>query len=182
MLRFWKFEGGQSPSGQPMAGLTVALLEKGDDNIALPENSARQAIAYIPQSASASQREALLSWARTQTSVCIDAVSDVREVPLSARIWEGNAQVSAGKDIAFTSRIPESCGPAGCGERLWYEPRNTAATFMVEQVANAHVVEPALSLEWKDHGRRTVFTGQFGPMAGRTPAFCGTGTSPASRL
>lgn len=183
MLRVWKFEGGQF-TGTPLAGLTVALMEKGDENLAMQEHAAHQALAYLPQGAAPVQREALISWLRTQTPASLNPATDVREVPLNAFISEGNVQVSAGKDIAFSSHLAQECnGTASCGERLWYEPRNAnSANFMVEQLISARVAEPALSLSWSDQGRRSLFTGQFGPMEGRAPAFCGKGPGMYSKL
>ncbi|PTY00867.1 hypothetical protein DB346_14760 [Verrucomicrobia bacterium LW23] len=172
MLRVWKFEGGAGANGTNLAGLSVMLLEKGSENIASAENAAQEAFAYLPEGLEPAQREALVGWVRSQTPASVGE-ENIRVVPMRAYLWEGNAQVAAGQHIAFSSRRPAPCGPASCGERLWYEPRNAAANFMVEEVASARVSEPALSLSWKDHGRRTLFMGQFGPMEGRTPAFCG---------
>src|SRR5215470_915111 len=64
MLRAWNFSGGNF-AGSDLAGLQVALLESSPDNLAASKSTAERAVVYLPQSATASQRKALLAWVKS---------------------------------------------------------------------------------------------------------------------
>src|SRR5690348_8443643 len=59
MLRVWEFAGG-SFNGTDLAGLQVALLQLSPDNLAATDSRSGDAVIYLPQSAPASAREALV--------------------------------------------------------------------------------------------------------------------------
>jgi hypothetical protein len=171
VLRVWQFDHG-ALQGVPLQGLTVALLEKGDQNLAVPENAPQAAIAYLPPGLSAAQRAALLGWARLNTTVKLDD-AHVKIAPLQARFGKGQVSFSAGPDLAFSGGAPVVCNVGGCGEMLWYEPRGSASSFTVDELGQSRIVEPLLQLQWMDHGRRTLFVGRFGDPAASVPALCG---------
>jgi hypothetical protein len=171
VLRVWQFDHG-SFKGVPLSGLTVALLEKGDKNLAVTENRASDAVAYLPPGLSAAQRTALLDWAREKTAATLND-SHVKVVPLQAQLALENVTFSAGHDIAFSAATPLACDLGGCGQMLWYEPRVAATSFVVDEVGQSRVVEPLLSMQWMDHGRQTLFVGRFGDPEVTVPALCG---------
>src|SRR5207245_2819689 len=55
-LRAWHFTSGA------FSGLTVAMLQMADENLAARPTSPAQTVVYLPECATESQREALLSW------------------------------------------------------------------------------------------------------------------------
>ncbi len=171
VLRVWQFDQGRL-QGVPLRGLTVALLEKGDQNLAVPENAAQAAIAYLPPGLSPAQRTALLAWAARDTKAPLDA-AHVRIAPLQIQAAQGQVRFSAGHDIAFSGGTPLACNVGGCGEMLWYSPRAATTSFVVDQLAQSRIVEPLLQVKWMDHGRRTLFVGRFGDPEPRVPALCG---------
>jgi len=171
VLRVWQFDQG-ALTGVPLRGLTVALLEKGDQNLAVPENAAQSALVYLPQGLSPAQRTALLAWAARNTTAKLDA-AHVRTVPLQTRFAGDQVSFSAGHDVAFDGGTPASCNVGGCGEMLWYEPRTTTSSFTVDQLGQSRIVEPLLDVKWMDHGRRTLFVGRFGDPEQTVPALCG---------
>jgi hypothetical protein len=175
VLRVWRFDRG-SFAGVALQGLTVALLEKGDQNLAVPENSARSAEAYLPAGISPGQRAALLGWASENTRAKLDA-AHVRTAPLQTCLAGGQIRFSAGNDIAFSGGTPTVCNVGGCGEMLWYEPRSATSSFVVDQLTRSRIVEPALGVKWMDHGRRTLFVGRFGDPEPTVPAICGQATA-----
>ncbi len=171
LFRVWQFDGG-SFQGVSLRGLTVALLEKGVRNLAVPANRASDAVAYLPPGLTSGQKSALLAWAGKWTTAKIDA-SRVMIVPQQAEIGWDNVRFSAGKDISFNGAPPVECNVGGCGEMLWYEPRDAASSFAVDQLGASRIVEPLLSLKWMDHGRRTLFVGRFGDPPTPGPRLCG---------
>jgi hypothetical protein len=171
LLRTWRFDAGEI-AGVPLRGLRVALLEKGDENLAVPESPASAAVAYLEPGVTAAQRGALLTWLRARTAAPLDA-AHVRTVSLA---WTGDAgsfQFAAGDGLRFKGGTPASCDVGGCGEMLWYEPRDGASSFTVDQLDTSSIAEPRLGLHWSDHGRRTLFVGRFGDKKALFPALCG---------
>src|SRR5690242_21656551 len=59
MLRAWNFSDG-SFNRTALAGLNLAVLQSSGDNLASPEARAGSVIVYLPQAATAPQRQALL--------------------------------------------------------------------------------------------------------------------------
>jgi hypothetical protein len=171
VLRVWQFDGGQM-QGVPLRGLSVALLEAGDENLAVPENAAQSAVVYLPKGLSPAQRSALISWAARSTLVKLDD-AHVKVAPLQTESTQGRVSFSAGRDIAFAGGTPAVCNVGGCGEMLWYEPRGETSSFVVDQLDQSRIVEPLLAVKWMDHGRRTLFVGRFGDPAPSVPAICG---------
>lgn len=172
-LRVWQFDQGNL-NGVPLRGLTVALLEKGGEaTLAVPANRALEAVAYLSPGLSATQKSALLTWARQSTAAKLDD-AHVKVASLQMEIAKDAIRFSAGRGISFTGATPAECNVGGCGEMLWYQPRSAASFFAVDQVGQASIVEPLLSLQWMDHGRKTLFVGRFGDPEPSVPALCGT--------
>jgi len=170
-LRVWQFEQGAF-NGVPMNGLTVALLEKSDENLA-DKGSAQDAVAYLPPGLSAAQKTALLGWARQNTAAKLDD-AHVKIAPLQTDFTDEQVSFSAGKDVTFAGGVPEVCNVGGCGEMLWYEPRVAYSSFVVDQLGQSNIVEPLLGLRWMDHGRKTLFVGRFGdPEVANPSGLCG---------
>jgi hypothetical protein len=172
VLRAWHFESGQF-AGVDLAGLSLALLETGSDNLADRRINADRAIAYVPQSATPAQRQALAAFAQAGTAAQL-APSDIHAVPVAMTIAGDNIKVELGRGIAFSGTGAPACGLASCGEMLWYEPRSAMSSFTVDQLTRSSIVEAALALRWQDHGRRTLFLGRFGdPEVTNPSGLCG---------
>jgi hypothetical protein len=170
VLRAWQFDHG-AIAGVPLQGLSVALLESGEQNLAVPENAATSAVVYLPPSLTPAQRAALLAWAGQNTRA---KLTGTRVIPLQMAFSGDRVTFSAGHDIAFDADRPPPCDNlASCGEMLWYQPRVAATSFVVDQLDRSRIVEPLLTLTWMDHGRRTLFAGRFGDPEPSVPAICG---------
>lgn len=170
-LRVWQFDAG-SLRGVPLRGLTVALLEKSDKNLADSTKPASDAVAYLPPGLSPAQRTALLSWARQNTAARLDD-AHIKITPLQMEFADTEVSFSAGKEMTFAGGAPTPCALGSCGEVFWYQPRGAASSFVVDQLGQSRIVEPLLSLRWMDHGRRTLFVGRFGDPEVTIPALCG---------
>jgi hypothetical protein len=169
-LRVWQFDQG-SLDGVALRGLTVALLEKSDENLA-DKGNASDAVAYLPPGLSPTQRSALLSWARRSTAARLDE-AHVKIAPLRMEFVDQEVRFSAGTEMTFAGGVPEACPVGGCGEMLWYQPRVVSSSFVVDQLGQSRIVEPLLSLRWMDHGRKTLFVGRFGDPEITIPGVCG---------
>jgi hypothetical protein len=154
VLRVWNFEAG---SGE-LSGLTVAVLEIADGSLAMPGTTAKSAVAYLPEGASAAQGEALLFWLKDND------VRVTRSLIKPIEYSRDGAVISfaAGDGIGFSTREIEHCDAGSCGEQLWYSPRGKTGDFTVLVNEVSHVKEPALQLLWKDHSSKSVFFGRFG--------------------
>jgi hypothetical protein len=179
MLRAWNFSGG-SFAGTDLAGLQVALLESSPDNLAASKSTADRAVVYLPQSATASQRKALLAWIKSSAPEMKSAKLQTRVAPLRLEKSENGYLFTAGDTISVSASTSAACGMGSCGEELWYTPRSTTTVFTVVANRSSHISEPSMKLKWDDAGKRSVFLAKFGESASAkeiyvTAAdFCGT--------
>jgi hypothetical protein len=162
MLRAWSFASG-SIQGVDLAGLRLAVLQSSADNLAAPQADPGQAIVYLPNNASATQRAALLAWLKS-SQPDLGAPSDfkIRVVPIQFSQTEGGYRLTAGQSISISTSSLESCESGACGQALWYTPRAKTSVFTVAVDRSSKVHEPLLQLKWDDAGRRSVFLGKFG--------------------
>jgi len=159
MVRAWNFTSG-SFNGTDLAGLSVALLQSSADNLASPKSEPGQAVAYVPATATVAQRAALLAWVNAQQP----GLKLVRTRAVSFQ-FTGDANgctFTAGKYLSLKTASLESCDNGNCGEALWYTPRSANSVFTVAFNRGSEVTEPALKLNWADHGERSVFIARFG--------------------
>lgn len=179
MLRAWNFTGGNF-AGADLAGLQVALLESSTDNLAASKTVCDRAVVYLPETATASQRKALVAWIKSNSVELKSAKLESRIVPLRLEKSENGYHFSAGDLISVNASTSAACGMGSCGEELWYTPRSTTTVFTVVANRSSHVSEPWLKLRWDDAGKRSVFLAKFGESASTkeiyvTAAdFCGT--------
>jgi hypothetical protein len=172
VMRAWQFESGRF-QGVELRGLHVALLETGSLNLADKSNPAERAVAYVPQGISATQRAALVAWARQNTAAPLQD-ANIKSVPIQMQVAGNSLTVSLRPDVVFSGATAPACGLGSCGESLWYQPRSEMSAFAVDQLTRSRIVEPTLALQWQDHGRRTLFLGRFGDPAPSNPTgLCG---------
>lgn len=159
LVRAWQFTGGTA-GNTDLAGLGVALLQASPDNLASSSAVAGRGVVYLPASATAAQRGALLSWIKS-TQPGLDVV-ETRPVPLRFERSKEGEEFSAGNYVSVRTRPMQACDTGTCGESLWYEPRTPSTVFTVAVNQGSKVDEPALALRWEDAGTRSVFLGRFG--------------------
>ncbi len=173
LLRVWQFDRG-TVNGQNLAGLSVGVLQVGSENLAEKESSLKgegiKTVAYLPESATDAQRTALSKWVQETMGTAVQE----RIVPLVADIQQDHTVISAGDAIQVHGIVPLPCdNGAACGESLWYTPRSETTGFLVDTTEKVSIQEPKLELNWKDHGRRTLFVGYFGQSAPSGVQLCG---------
>jgi hypothetical protein len=166
MLRVWNFTGG-SYAGADFTGLQLAVIQSSAENLAAERTLADQAVAYLPQNATPSQRKSLLAWVKSTQSDLKRATFRIRVAPLQFEKTASGYAFTAGDFVSVKTASLESCDMGGCGESLWYAPRSPTSVFTVAVNRSSHVTEPLLSLTWDDAGKRSIFLAKFG---GANPA------------
>ncbi len=161
MLQVWQFTGG-SFAESPFAGLQVAVLQTSSENLANVGAWAGQAVAYLPETASPRQREALMIWLRSTQPGLKEAQMRTRVVPLRVGQEGPSYTFSAGDYVKVQTAPLETCETGACGEALWYNPRTSTGPFTVAVDRSSSVKEPMLKLHWLDAGKRSVFLAKFG--------------------
>ena len=159
MLRAWNFAGGEF-SGIDFKGLQVAVLQSSPDNLAADNSKSGDAVVYLPQSATAAQRDALVAWLKSGVKDFQPAKTQTRIAPLHFERTETTFAFSAGGFVSVKTS-PKSC-PIECGDTLWYQPRMMTSLFTVAVNEKSRVLEPLLNIKWDDADRRTIFLGRFG--------------------
>jgi len=161
LLRAWNFSGGKL-NGTELAGLQVAVLEAGKENLAADKATTERAIVYLPSDACPTQREALMAWVKAALPRVPADKLQGRVVPLQFARQGQSYMLSAG-DLISVKTVPlGSCVFGSCGEELWYTPRSSSTVFTVAVNSASRVNEPSLKLKWNDGGKRSVFVARFG--------------------
>ncbi|HWW03579.1 MAG TPA: DUF1326 domain-containing protein [Candidatus Acidoferrum sp.] len=161
MVRAWNFTGGKF-NGADLAGLQLAVLQSSPENLAVPQADPGQAVVYLPQAATAVQREALLGWLKASQPDLKAARLQTRTVSIYFSATGAGCLFSAGKFLSVKTAARETCETGACGEALWYSPRSETSVFTVAVDQASQVTEPLLKLKWNDAGRRSVFLAKFG--------------------
>jgi hypothetical protein len=161
MLRAWNFTGGDF-AGTELAGLQVALLQTSSENLAAPNAEPGQAVVYLPQNATSSERGTLLAWLKSAQPELKSRDLQTRVAPLRFAKTEIGYSFSAGEFVTVTTAALESCEAGACGEALWYTPRTLTSLFTVAVDRASQVSEPLLKLKWTDAGKRSIFLAKFG--------------------
>jgi hypothetical protein len=159
MLRAWSFTGGAF-SGTELAGLKLALVQSSSENLAAEKAQPGKGVVYLPEDATAKQRQALLAWVKS-TQPGLSGQLQTRVAPLQFAKTEDGYSFSAGDLLSVKVSSREPC-EAGCGESLWYSPRTPTSVFTVAVDKASRIKEPLLALKWIDAGKRNVFLGKFG--------------------
>jgi hypothetical protein len=170
MLRLWDFTGGTF-NGTDFQGLRLAVLQSSPDNLAASGSKPGEAVLYLPQSATAIQREALAAWVKSSQPDFSAIKLQSRVVPFAVVKTDTGYAFSAGSFVSVSTRSLEKCESGSCGEALWYEPRTPTSVFTVAVNNSSQVNEPLLKLTWVDSAKRSVFLGHFGEPATATEVF-----------
>jgi hypothetical protein len=161
LLRAWDFAGGTSERVD-LAGLQVAVLQAGTENLATDKTKTDQAVVYLPSSASPAQTRALMAWVKSALPGVPSEKLQTRTVQLKFMRNGANYEFSAGDFVSLKTAPLGSCVFGSCGEELWYTPRSATTAFTVAIDTSSRVSEPSLKLKWTDGGKRSVFLGRFG--------------------
>jgi hypothetical protein len=161
MARAWDFTGGTF-NGMDFTGLQIAVLQMSTDNLADSNSKSGDAVVYLPQSATQSQRDALLAWLKSSQTDFHPAKLETRIAPLQFTKSEKGYAFTAGKFLQVKTAPLNLCDMGNCGETLWYQPRSQTSVFTVVLNSGSNVSEPLLKLRWDAGGNRNIFLARFG--------------------
>jgi hypothetical protein len=161
MARAWDFTGG-SFNGTDLAGLQVAVLQSSPDNLAESDSKSGEAVVYLPENASQTQRDALLAWVKSSQTDFHPAKLHTRVASLQFTKSDKGYAFTAGKFLTVKTASLDVCKMGGCGETLWYQPRARNSLFTVVVNSGSTVSEPLLQLRWDAAGSRDIFLARFG--------------------
>jgi hypothetical protein len=161
MARAWDFTGG-SFNGSDFTGLQIAVLQNSPDNLAEANSKSGDAVVYLPQNATQTQRDALLAWLKSSQTDFHPAKLQTRTVPLQFTKSEKGYAFTAGKYLQVKTAPLSQCDMGNCGEMLWYRPRAQTSLFTVVINNGSKVSEPMLKLKWDATGSRDIFLARFG--------------------
>lgn len=161
MARAWDFTGG-SFNGTALNGLQLAVMQSSPDNLAETGSKSGDAVVYLPQNATESQRAALLAWLKSSQPDFHPAKLLTRIVALQFTKSDQGYWFSAGNFLSVKTAPLDQCNMGGCGETLWYQPRAATSVFTVVLNHGSKISEPLLHLRWDATGSRDIFLGRFG--------------------
>jgi hypothetical protein len=146
-----------------LTGLQVAVLQSSPDNLAESDSKSGDAVVYLPQAATQTQRDALLAWLKSSQTDFHPANLQTRIVPLQFTKSDQGYAFSAGTFVSVKAASLTDCAMGNCGETLWYQPRANTSLFTVALNNGSKVAEPLLKLRWEGNGNRNIFLARFGP-------------------
>lgn len=161
MARAWDFSGG-SFQGTDFSGLQIAVVQSSPDNLAEAGSQPGNAVVYLPQSSTQTQRDALLAWLKASQTDFHPAKLQTRVVPLQFTKSDQGYTFSAGDFLTVKTAPLDQCAMGGCGETLAYQPRANTSLFTVVLNRGSKISEPLLKLHWDATGNRDIFLARFG--------------------
>jgi hypothetical protein len=159
LFSVWSIERG-GWAGRDLAGVKIALLEAGSKNLAEKGAVADQAEVFMPKGLAPDQKEALLSWLKTERPLPIS--TSVVDADVSYSRTGEKAEVSVGDIVVLSTASIGKCSSGACGQAVWYEPKANYSTFAVASSRTSMIRNARLHLVWWDHDRPNVFLATFG--------------------
>ena len=158
----WRVGKGQV-NGVSLDGLSVVAVVAGDQNLSTHEiggakpTKIRTAI-RVDARATAAQRDALVSLARSLSPVVRDVV-DVKAVPISFRRDADGVSVVAGEaSLEVTTRMDHS---PNCGALQWYSPLAKMTQSALGHTTSEAWSGSSLGTQWSMGDKRASFYGAF---------------------
>ena len=161
LFRVWSINQG-TWDDQDLAGLKIALLEVGSENLAEKGAAAEKAKIFVPKGLVPAQKRALLSWVATQGIAPGSLL--VMEADITYQRSGAKAEVAVGDSVSLSTMPITKCSSGACGQALWYEPQINHSSFEVVASRVSKIYDSDLNFLWTDHDRPNVFLSHFGPI------------------
>lgn len=158
----WRVARGQV-NGVPLDGLSVVAIVAGDANLSMHEiGGARpqkiRAAIRVDARASAAQREALVTMAKSLSPVVRDIV-EVKAVPISFTRDAAGLAVTAGEaSLEVATRMDHS---PTCGAMQWYDPLAKTTRASMGHTTSEAWSGSSLGTQWSMGDKRASFYGAF---------------------
>jgi len=162
-LLAWRVDRGQV-AGVAVDGLSVVAALSGTHNLGMREMGGEaptlvKALLYVDERATAAQREALVSMARSAIGDLALRVVDVQAVPIAFERTHHAAAVRAGDaELAVEAHIHHD---PSCGAMQWFHPLSRGTEAEVGMTRNQAFTGQALGTRWQQIDKRSAFVGTF---------------------
>lgn len=162
-LLAWRVDRGEV-AGVSIDGLSVVAALSGTHNLGMREMGGEaptlvKALMYVDERATAAQRDALVSMARTAIGDLALRVVDVQAVPISFEQTHHAAAVVAG-DATLKVEAHIHHDPS-CGAMQWFQPLSLGAKAEAGLTRNQTFTGQELGSRWQQIDKRSAFVGTF---------------------
>ncbi len=159
----WRVDRGQV-GGVSIDGLSVVAALSGTHNLGMREMGGEaptlvKTLLYVDDRATAAQRDALVSMARTAIGDLAFRIVDVQAVPIAFESTHHAASVLAG-DAQLQVEAHIHHDPS-CGAMQWFHPLSRGAEAEVGLTRNQTFTGQALGTRWQQIDKRSAFVGTF---------------------
>jgi hypothetical protein len=159
----WRVDRGHV-GGVSIDGLSVVAALSGTHNLGMREMGGEaptlvKTLLYVDDRATAAQRDALVSMARTAIGDLAFRVVDVQAVPIAFERTHHAASVLAG-DATLQVEAHIHHDPS-CGAMQWFQPLSRGANAEVGLTRNQTFTGQALGSRWQQIDKRSAFVGTF---------------------
>ena len=162
-LMAWRIDRG-SLNGVPLDGLAVVAAITADVNLGTRELGgvaprSIQSVLYVDARASAAQRNALVTLARSLSNGFVGDVLAVRAVPIGFREDGHTIQVNAGD--ASIDVMRHMTHDVDCSAMQWFHPLATVSDATLGITEKQAYTGSLLGRKWQQVDRRSAFFGTF---------------------
>jgi hypothetical protein len=160
----WKIEQG-TYRGVKLDGLGVAAVLATSDTLGLKQSAPAKAVVIVDRTATASQREALIAFVRSQTGSLIGEIVAVHQATIELELCPCDngacARLDAGQ-VKVTTRCIYPEHDKACGnESVQYPPLARGVQAVAAMTVEHTYHGKDLNQTWQDAGRRGAFVGHF---------------------
>jgi hypothetical protein len=160
----WKIEQG-TYRGVKLDGLGVVAVLATSDTLGLKQSAPAKAVVIVDRTATATQRQALISFIQSQTGNLIGEIVAVREATVELELCPCDngacARLDAGQ-VKVTTRCIYPEHDKACGNESVQYPPLARGVRAVAAITVEHTYQGKdLNQTWQDAGRRGAFVGHF---------------------
>lgn len=162
----WQVTSG-SHDGVHLDGLSVAAVVRA--NATLGDTAANplpaKAIVYVDERATATQKDALISFAKEMGQDIISDVIRVESVDIAMKADSCGGETCASLKVSDVAAVEARClhdGDKKCGNDVaFYQPLTKVDHAMAHFTTYEKFTDEGLDINWSDAGRRGTFVGTF---------------------
>jgi hypothetical protein len=160
----WKVDSGVV-DGIRIDGLGVVAVVVARETLGLKQNVPGRALIIADDRATSGQRDALVSFAKSQAPQIIGEVVDVRSAKFDLIICNCNGEACAtlkAGDVKVSTRCIDVDHDKACGnEETLYRPLAKGVSAKAAMATEHSFTGKGLNETWNDKGRRSAFVGSF---------------------
>jgi hypothetical protein len=159
----WHVESG-SHAGVDLAGVDLAIVILGEDNLAEPR-AARRSILYVSDRATPEQRGAAEALVHVRLGSAPGRWMEVATVPLVAAFDGDRDRVDAGSLFELRGELLADRACCKMSQAVWYQPLAPIERPIVGRNEVFRYADERLGVVWERHDENTAFAGTLGILA-----------------